>query len=424
MVLEYLNATKKLSESKRELGKQALMTGIQMMIETKITSGEKKGAFSIWSKKSAGDSDSVWLTAYIVKCLGKAKHLVKIDDKLIFDGLEFLKTQQQPTGNFKEYGPISYYNLQTDSSQGIALTAYVTIAFLENIDYRKQFSETIEKALSYIDEHVGALNDNYALSIASYALALGGKNSTESIEALRGNAFNENGKMMYWEKDMNDKKGETKTPKSTKVEIAAYAIMAHVKAGRSKDAIPIVNWLVSQRNSGGGFSSSHDTVIGIQALAGIASDLYSDKLSMTIKLNLEDDKKEVFELNNDNCLQLQERKLSPTFKYISLNAVGEGIASFQVSYSYNTKATETKKSFILSVTEMDSKIENLLRLKVCAFYAPPTADEEEISSSSIRKSGMAVIEVQLPSGFIADSSFDLLSFAFVKVIDVVLLKNG
>jgi CD109 antigen len=423
MVLEYLNATKKLSETKRELGKQALMTGIQMMIETKITSGKKKGAFSIWSKKSSGDSDSVWLTAYIVKCLGKAKHLVQVDDKLIFDALSFLQTQQQPTGNFKEYGPISYYNLQTDSSQGIALTAYVAIAFLENNVYKKQFSETIEKALSYIDEHVGALSDNYALSIASYALVLGGRNATESIEALRGNAFNENGKMMYWEKDMNGKKGETKTPKSTKVEIAAYAIMAHVKYGRSKDAIPIVNWLVSQRNSGGGFSSSHDTVIGIQALAEIATDLYSDELGMTIKLNLKDEKKEVFELNSGNRLQLQERKLSPTFDYISLNAVGRGIASFQVSFSYNTKATETKKAFNLCFTEKDSISKNLLRLKVCASYAPPSNGEEEVSSGSPLKSGMAVIEIQLPSGFIADPSFNLLSFALVKVTDVFLHNN-
>jgi A-macroglobulin TED domain len=65
VALSYLNATKKLSPEKLKLGEDALRTGVEQTLETKITSGDKKGAFSIWSRKNSDESDSIWLTAYV-----------------------------------------------------------------------------------------------------------------------------------------------------------------------------------------------------------------------------------------------------------------------------------------------------------------------------------------------------------------------
>lgn len=260
MALNYLNATKRLTTEKRKLGEDALRKGVEQALETRITEGEKKGAFSIWNRKSLAPSDSIWLTAYVVKCFGKAKHLISIQDQYLFEALDFLKKHQEDSGKFPEYGRVSYYNLQSDSSEGIPLTAFTVIAFLENRDYVDRFNHTIHKALDYIDRKFSNLTDNYALSIATYALALGKHPSAvDFLKELMEKTLQEGDSMVHWEKEMDARKKGSKTTASTKVEIAAYAILAHVKLGKAHEAVPIVNWLISQRNANGGFYSTHDT---------------------------------------------------------------------------------------------------------------------------------------------------------------------
>lgn len=268
VALNYLNATKKLTSQKKKEGEEALRIGVEQALETRISEGSKIGAFSIWGTESRGPwartardpSDSIWLTAYVAKCFGKAKHWFSLQDKYLSDALEFLKRHQNETGKFPEYGPISYYNLQTESSVGIPLTAFTVIAFLEQDKlYIERFNETIFKALDYIDTNVASIKDNYALAIATYALALGKHDAAgKLLEQLIDGAILD-GDKMYWEKEMGAKKRTGKTSESTKIEMAAYAILAYVELGKALDAVPIVNWLISRRNSGGGFSSTHDT---------------------------------------------------------------------------------------------------------------------------------------------------------------------
>ena len=323
-----------------------------------------------------------------------AKHWTNVNDKRIVEALKFLKSEQNSDGKFKEYGKVSYAKIQTNSSEGIPLTAFTLIAFLESNDYKDDYKEVIDKSLTYIDQKINSIDDSYTLAIASYALALGGKTESAKnvLEKLKNKAFAERGKRMFW----------TASSKETTIEIAAYAILAHVKLGLSEQAIPIVNSLVSKRNPEGGFYSSHDTVIGIQALAEIAKDLHTDKHNMTIKLSPDGHKELFLKMNNENRLVLQERKLSPSVRGLSFNVIGHGVASLQVSYSYNTKRLKTDKSFMLTITEIPNSEPNTLLLKICA-------------SNLKNSTGMAIIEVGLPSGYVFDHDFDLLEVETVQV---------
>jgi CD109 antigen len=400
--LDYLNATNSLSNTKKEQGISALTTGVQQMLEFRITTGSHKGAFSIWNRYGRGESDSIWLTAYIAKNLGKAKHWISVHDKNIFEALTFLRKQQNDKGSFKEYGPISYYNLQTDSSKGIALTSYVTIAFLENKDYKNEFVDVINNALDYIDNNYAELNDNYALAIAAYAQALAGRNTVNILKTLFENAHTDHASFMFWEKESNGTLGSTSP--ATKNEIAAYMILALVQSKRSIEALPIVKWLITQRNSGGGFASSHDTVIAIQALVEIAEQLYTAELDMKIKVDVKNDEKVVFLLTKAN--HTQKRKMSPISREFSLSATGKGIASFQSYLTYVDKSVDLNKIYNLDYYEIhNGENKNLLQLKVCASVADETAEVI----------GMSIIEVQLPSGYVSDSSYDLLSQSSVRV---------
>ena len=71
---------------------------------------------------------------------------------------------------------------------------------------------------------------------------------------------------------------------STSVEMTAYMAATLVMLGREKEALPIIKWLGKKRNSQGGFISTQDTVVALQAIS-----LYSQKVSgipmkMTVKV--------------------------------------------------------------------------------------------------------------------------------------------
>ena len=72
--------------------------------------------------------------------------------------------------------------------------------------------------------------------------------------------------LKYWEKDNSDDDSTTPRPmfwrppyhraRSVNVEMTAYALLTYTHRRDFSEAVPIAKWLVSQRNSRGGFTST------------------------------------------------------------------------------------------------------------------------------------------------------------------------
>ena len=64
----------------------------------------------------------------------------------------------------------------------------------------------------------------------------------------------------WWTKPVpeNDRKNPWRSLKSDPiaVEMSSYALLTYLERGLAKDALPIMHWLVAQRNSQGGFAST------------------------------------------------------------------------------------------------------------------------------------------------------------------------
>lgn len=56
--------------------------------------------------------------------------------------------------------------------------------------------------------------------------------------------------LKYW------KSSESTDIKTKDIEGTAYALLTYIEVGETAEARPIFDWLVSQRKSGGGFSST------------------------------------------------------------------------------------------------------------------------------------------------------------------------
>lgn len=65
--------------------------------------------------------------------------------------------------------------------------------------------------------------------------------------------------MKWWSKplDKDDEKNPWYSlPNPVNVEMTAYALLTYLLKGHVSDALPVMKWMVSQRNEEGGFAST------------------------------------------------------------------------------------------------------------------------------------------------------------------------
>jgi CD109 antigen len=385
---KYLAAINKLLPSQKEKSEKFLRMGYHQILERK----NSDGSFNLWGYEK---SDSIWLTAYILKCLGHVKHFISINPIHVYEAMSFLKSKQSSSGSFSEYGALSNRRIQggLQDNNNVALSAYVVISFLENSDYESKFQTFIDKALNFIDQNVIQMNENYAVAISAYALVLGKHKAAQSLLVhLKDHAIVEEG-LMHWENKVGVQRSKADTSLPLKIEIASYALLAFLKFGDETAALSIMNWLVTNRNSQGGFYSTQDTVIGLQALAEVAKVYYTPNVNMHVKLSYANETK-VFEVTDKNDLVLNNFEFPPHVKSFTVNANGTGKALLNIWSSSNINTGITSQVFKLSLNVLAAKNGGTFYLTTCVRYLPNENQNE---------SSMAVMEIALPSGYVYDS---------------------
>jgi CD109 antigen len=214
------------------------------------------------------------------------------------------------------------------------------------------------------------------------------------LKKLDNRSVKKNG-FTYWEKKSESDNMEThSSPNSLNVEMTAYALLSYINFGNQTEAFPILRWLISQRNENGGFSSTQDTVVGLEALAKIASELFSSKNEMNVEIKV-DGKTSNLLLNEDNALILQTIELNPSARNFEISANGKGVGVIQFSYRYNMDSNSSGPSFNLSSNLHESSNKNFMHLIICTKFV---SDFDE----TIKESNMAVMEIELVSGFVFD----------------------
>ena len=391
VVLDYLTTLNKLTPAIESKAKKYMESGYQR----ELTYKHDDGSYSAFGKSD--ESGSTWLTAFVAKSFRQASKYIMVDEEIINQALEFLSKVQAQNGSFPEVGHVSHKDMQGGSSNGIALTAYTLITFLENQKANSNYKETIDKAVNYIVQNFDSLDDNYSLAIATYALQLADHKLKDSFLAkLDTKSDNKNG-LKHWEKEIpktNENNSWYYKPSSVNVEMSAYALQSFVEAGRDTDAVPIMKWLVTQRNKNGGFKSTQDTVVGLQALSKLAMKIYVSNSKIDITLDHGDKGTTMLNINEENALILQKHELPSDARNFEITARGRGFSILQLSYKYNMNITGDWPRFVLEPEVTKESNKDFLHLKVCTNFVPDATAE---------KSNMAVMEVTFPSGYTFDT---------------------
>uniref|UniRef100_A0A453YTR1 CD109 antigen n=1 Tax=Anopheles gambiae TaxID=7165 RepID=A0A453YTR1_ANOGA len=411
VVLDYLKATNKLTANIEAKAKKFMEAGYQRELGYK----HRDGSFSAFGENDK--SGSTWLTAFVARSFKQAANHITIDEGVIDKSLEWLSDHQAPNGSFPEVGVVSHKDMQGGSGSGVALTAYTLIAFLENINLVDKYKNTINKAIDYVYRNTESLDDTYALALAAYALQLADHSSKGLILSKLDTKATTDSDSKWWHKPIPETEQKNpwySRPNSVNVEMSAYGMLAFLEAGLDTDALPIMKWLIGQRNDKGGFQSTQDTVVGLQALAKLAAKITSPNNDVTLTAKINENQEKRMTVNAENGMILQKFELPSAARNIEIQATGSGFAVVQLSYKYNMNVTGEWPRFVLDPQVNANTNPDYLHLSVCASFVP---------SAGQNVSNMAVMEVGFPSGFTADSDTlpSLENMPFIKKVET---KDG
>ncbi|NXP49587.1 OVOS protein, partial [Heliornis fulica] len=418
-VLDYLNKTGQLSEEVKSKAIGYLVSGYQKQLSYK----HPDGSYSIFGTRDK--EGNTWLTAFVYKSFAEASHFIYIDDNVQAQTLMWLASKQKPDGCFRSVGTLFNNALKGGIGDELSLSAYITIAMLEaghSISY-----PVVRNALFCLETaSEKSISDVYTQALMAYAFCLAGKaEKCESfLKELQKSAKKDDGSQ-HWEQ--KERSPSEKSPSfldhapSAEVEITSYVLLALLyKPSQNQEdltkASGIVQWIVRQQNPYGGFSSTQDTVIALQALAAYGEATYSSVTQNVVKIASKKRFEKAFIVNNENRLLLQETPLPEVPGKYSLIVNGIGCVLMQTTLKYNIHLPEGAFGFSFSVKTSNAS---------CPLDRPAKFDIVLISSYTGKRriSNMVIIDVKMLSGFVpVKSSLDKLIDGH-KVMQVENKKN-
>ncbi|XP_046369858.2 CD109 antigen-like [Haliotis rufescens] len=391
-IANYLEATNQMTRALEDKIKSYLEVGYQRQLSYQ----RSDGSFSTFGERD--EAGSVWLTSFVVKSLFQARQYIYVDNSTIDKALSFLADMQTSDGAFVEPGRVIDKQLQGTKGSGPGLTAYVLIALVETSGHNgsrvnsSRLQDIQQKAMTYLERQDFQHLAQYPLAITTYALSkAGSRYSGRAFLQLKKVAKNKDGKK-YWDvnTDANEKKAEVKT-EPIDILTTAYGLMTFVSHNKFSPGMGIMRWLSAQRNPRGGFISSQDTTVALEALTLFMVGAQPDNYNVRLQLTAGDEVRTIT-VNNKNALVLQSIDLTSIPPELKVSAEGTGFAVVELGLFYNVESVaDDSDVFDVSTVLLDDTI-NGFTLMTCA---------KHLQDGS---SGMCVETIQIPSGFTADLS--------------------
>lgn len=355
---------------------------------------------------------SLWLTAFVIKCFAQAKPFIFISEDEIQKSVRFLMLHQREDGSFPVVGKLFSKSLKgglanvkgKKGAEDVGLTAFTLVALMEAGLNRD--AEIVDRGFAFLADIRPTSVDTYTAALVTYAFAILDPKSSKMAEwrqNLESRAVVGNSERFWKAKDEDEDDSEIgwnppwRRSNSANVETTAYALLSLMAEAEAKqkpiiNLNPIVNWLTKQRNAFGGFSSTQDTVLGIQALGVYAGAIYGGRVSLQVRFRETEGAQEVnqFRIRPHNALKLHRVALAKLPSVLQIQAMGQGCAVLQANIRYNVEGVApTSPKFELS-TRVIGNVGKCKKaaLEICGRYLGDDG-----------ASNMAVVEVKMVTGW-------------------------
>uniref|UniRef100_A0A2C9KRF6 Alpha-2-macroglobulin domain-containing protein n=1 Tax=Biomphalaria glabrata TaxID=6526 RepID=A0A2C9KRF6_BIOGL len=393
------------------------------------------------------DNSNLWLTAFVGKTLAVAGEEdyweleLYIAKEWAAKIVNFICSRQNTTtGAFEpleneiafDRKMASLRKMKSDVmiTQTVPLTAYILIA-LEKMSKFVEGTTCLNtakrNAVKYLQSQVNSLSKDeiFYMAITAYALSLT-SNAFDIVNELWKLKRNDSDftyfadQLVYENPSAIQNNVRYLMPRQEllndayAVQTTAYALLAHITANKADklERDMTMTWLNTMRNSFGGFSSTQDTIVAIEALMEYTrQDQKRNESDMSIDLQSMASpgwKNSVYIVRN-NFTQLYQipLPLNEVFGYVIPSAKGVGRALLQLTVTSNVEYEELMKTqqhynnnpqedlipfFDLQVeARWGGRNDSIMFMRSCISW---------LYTERSLTSGLAVLEVDMPTGYI------------------------
>uniref|UniRef100_W5KJW0 Complement component 5 n=1 Tax=Astyanax mexicanus TaxID=7994 RepID=W5KJW0_ASTMX len=369
---------------------------------------KREHSFTLFRNKEA----STWLTALMVKTLAKVDKYLPVDGDMLSNTVRWLITQcQNQDGSFSEkssYKPNKLMGTGADvTDQAVYLTSFVAIGIKNALSVPKCnlqiYQDAVDKAERYLTLHAVKVKHLYVRALATYALNIidqssqGAVNMYEKLKKdsqVKGNPV----LIRFWqEKDASQDPLKPNKATAATVETTAYALLSCLLRGDMNYAQPVVNWLTQDQRYGGGFHSTQDAILTLEALTQYRTVARQALLNMEVDVSYR--KAGLigrFSLSQNRPIgKPMEVKFLHDIILKTGSSSGVAFANLKLVY-YETVQSNEDCRFDMSIDVhshkpgSDEPMERSPRIVACA-----KKPENEVEMEA----GHTVMEINLPTGF-------------------------
>ncbi|NXO51473.1 A2ML1 protein, partial [Aramus guarauna] len=411
-ITRYLEETGQLTPEIKKKAIGYLESGYQRQLLYKHTDG----SYSAFGEGS--EPGNTWLTALVLKTFSQARDFIHIDEQNIKDAASALIKSQTPSGCFKSEGKLFNNGLMGAVEEGLGMNSAIITALIHSGMPRSD--PVVWKALKCIKDLVNAdtgSSNLYSLALAANAFAVAGdKALRQKILKRLDKAAVISDDQIFWSQQSKQEEDSLywyRAP-SVDVELTSSILMAHLsKSSLSSDEIrkasQIVSWLTKQQNPYGGFASSQDTVVALEALALYATKTFSkDGPDLEASLSSEGFNQNI-QVDNTNRLLLQTVELPAIPQDYTVRVQGHGCLFMQAILRYHIPPQRSDVTFAVSVqTECTTPNTTQFPVTVHARYTG-----NRVSTN------MVLIQVEMLSGYspVTGSLEELKKMPLVKKVE-------
>jgi CD109 antigen len=354
-IYDYLNQIDALDKKIEEKARRIIETGYQRELKYRHGSGGYS-AFgdNSYSKRNA----STVLTSFVAKCFSAANRLVDdeiIDDRILNTDLDWLSSRIGRDGHVKEDGAVFSSQLMGAMKKdgNVAITAYTAIVFAEASNSKKldeKYSDALDSMITFLVESLNKENiSTHTLAMINYVLHL--VDHAQKSDSMRIIMNRKEDRVGYYEWLLPDKYSNEEKPS---IEIASYVLLAYqtmsIEEGAIDLGLPVFTGIQRQLTDLGGFSTTQDTVIGIQAMALFAKFLATDDINTSINIETLDSSGsassvgEAIQITTEDSLivKIKNIKVDDNVEKVRVTSRGSGNIYTQIIQHYYVSENEVQ----------------------------------------------------------------------------------
>ncbi|NXP58503.1 A2ML1 protein, partial [Chloropsis cyanopogon] len=326
-ILQYLNKTKQLNQEIKDKALKYLTTGYQRQLLYK----HDDGSYSAFGK--GDEQGNTWLTAFVARSFGQASSHIYIDKDHVQSALRWLQKHQLPTGCFQSVGKLFNNDLKGGVDDTISLTAYIAAALVELPLERND--TMLDNALHCLKKVTLDETSLYVKALMAYVFTLSKdmemrKQLLDMVQketVLLFHIFLPPSAQLLTSQSADENS-------SSMIETVAYIVLAHVSkpdlSVNEASVSKLVHWLSAQRNAFGGFASTQDTVVSLQALAQYAALIPQEIRDVKVAVKGKGASPLEFHVHRNNKLVLHQASLLADTGSYAVQATGSGCVYVQV----------------------------------------------------------------------------------------------